>query len=138
MIKTIWTTIIHNQVLVVSVVICVILVVWSYGCQVTTRNPFAPTTKVTRPELEAEVENYATRISLAYADLQKQEEIRSTILNVGLAYAEGGTVNIVGLISTLSGIAGIGAVIDNRRKDAVIKSKTNALNSITNNNRSNT
>jgi len=44
--------------------------------------------------------------------------------------AEGGTVNIAGLLTTLAAVFGTGALIDNRRKDTVIKTvlHTNANN----------
>jgi len=94
---------------------------------VTTENPFEPGTKVTADELQVEVEAYAAKVSLAYQDIEKQEAIRSAILEAGLAYAQGGGVNPIGLASTLMGICGIGLAIDNRKKDSVIKSKSNAL-----------
>lgn len=130
MLQKIWTAIKHNHVLVVSMLACVVLIAWTYGCQITTRNPFEPSEKVTRPELDAEIENYVAKVSLAYKDLAKQEEIRSLIFNSAVAYASGEGVNPVGVITTLASILGIGAVIDNRRKDAVIKSKTNALDAL--------
>ena len=130
--KTLIDTIKHNQTLFVSILVCICLVVWGYGCQPETKSPRDHTKKVTRPELDIEIELYAKEVSMAYADLDRQEQIRNAILNAGLAYAKGEGPNILGLISTLSGILGIGAVVDNRRKDAVIKSKTNALNALAN------
>jgi len=130
MLEKIWTAIRHNHILIVGVVICAVLLVWSYGCQITTRNPFAPTQQVTRPELEAEVENYVSKVSLAYNDLAKKEEIRTLVFNSAVAYADGGGINPLGVITALFGILGSGAMLDNRRKDAVIKSKSNALDAL--------
>lgn len=117
----------HYQGTIVAVVVCALLVVWGFGCQVTTENPFEPGTTVTAKELNIEVEAYAKKAALAYEDIDRQEQIRSAILDAGLAYAQGGGVNPIGVASTLMGILGLGAVVDNRKKDAVIKSKSNAL-----------
>jgi len=120
----------HNQTLFVSIILCTMLTIWCYSCEPVTKSPLNPTIKVTRAELDRDVKIFADEVAFAYADLEKQERIREAILNAGLAYAQGQGVSIVGLISTLSSIVGVGAIIDNRRKDAVIKSKTNALKSL--------
>ena len=137
-----WTkimdTITHNKALIVAFGICAILSLWGYGCEPTTRSPFDYTKQVTRLQLDNQVKSYANDVNLAYSDLQKQEQIRAAILNAGLVYAQGGGINPLGLACTLMGILGIGVAVDNRTKDAVIVSKTNALNAITNNNKGTT
>lgn len=120
----------HYQGTVAGLVVCAVLVVWGLGCQVTTQNPFQPDEKITAKELEIEVNAYADKVALAYEDIERQEAIRSAILEAGLAYAQGGGVNPVGLATTLMGIVGVGAVIDNRKKDSVIKSKSSALDAL--------
>jgi hypothetical protein len=117
----------HNQGLVASVFVCVVLVAAAFGCQVTTESPLNPDQKVTRQELKIEAQTYAAKLELAYADLDKKDAIINAVLEAGLAYAQGGGVSPLGLASTMMSIIGVGAVVDNRRKDAVIKSKTNAL-----------
>ena len=117
----------HYQGTIVAFTACIALCAWGLGCQVTTVSPFDPGTKVTKAELEIEVDAYASKVSLAYRDIGKQEAIRKAILEAGLAYAQGGGVSPLGLASTLAGIMGLGLVVDNRKKDAVIKSKSNAL-----------
>jgi uncharacterized membrane protein len=116
----------HYQATVVAIVICVILVIYGYGCQIKTQNPFNPTEKVTMAELEAQVNLYVTKVSAAYDNIEKQEAIRKAILEAGMAYAGGGAVDPLGLASTLMGIVGIGSVIDNRKKDSLIKTLQNA------------
>jgi hypothetical protein len=117
----------HYQGTIAAVVVCIILVVIGFGCQVTTENPFEPGTKVTAEELDIAVRAYADKAALAYADIERQEQIRAAVLEAGLAYAQGGGVNPIGLASTMMGILGLGAIADNRAKDKVIKSKSNAL-----------
>jgi len=125
-IKT-WTR--HNQGVVAAIVVCAMLLVWS-GCEVTTPSPFHPDLKVTQTELEAEVQMYVVKVQSAYDDIQKQELIRKAILEAGWAVAQGGGVDFLGLGVTLSGIIGLGSIIDNRKKDAVIVSKSKALDAM--------
>jgi hypothetical protein len=40
-----------------------------------------------------------------------------------MAVAEGGTINPIGVATTALGLLGVGAIVDNRRKDTVIKAK---------------
>ena len=116
----------HNSGLVASIVVCALLLFWA-GCQVTTENPFDPQEKVTQSELEAEVQMYVQKVQSAYEDIERQELIRSTILEAGWAIAQGGAVDPLGLATTLMGVCGLGAIYDNRTKNKVIVSKSNAL-----------
>lgn len=113
----------HNFGLCIGLAVCAAILVWGYGCESTTKSPSDPKMKVTRSELDVEVETLAAKIALAYNDIAKQDEVKATILNIGIAYVSGDGVSPIGIVSTLAGLAGLGAVIDNRRKDAVIKSK---------------
>ena len=113
----------HNFGLCIGLAVCAAALVWAYGCESATKSPSDPKLRVTRAELDAEVENLSAKIALAYTDIAKQDEVKQTILNIGIAYASGDGVSPIGIVSTLAGLAGLGAVIDNRRKDAVIKSK---------------
>lgn len=135
MLSKIWATIKHNRFIISSIIVSVIIIGYAYGCQAEVQSPFDTWKMVTRPQLEIEVQKYAATISLAYADLQKQEEVKNLIVNAGLAYAQGEGINPVGLIATVMGILGIGAVVDNRQKDVIIVAKTNALNGLLNNNK---
>jgi len=137
MLAKFWQSIRHNQTLIISFIVCGVLLYWGFACVPETRSPRDYSKKVTRAELDIEVQIYAKEVSLAYADLDKQEAVRNAILNAGLAYAKGEGFSIVGLMTTLMGILGVGAAIDNRRKDAVIKSKTNALNAYIHNTENN-
>ena len=118
-----WTR--HNQTLVAGAIVCVLLLVWS-GCDVMTESPFSDE-PVTRSELDAEVQMYVVKVQSAVEDLDKQDAMRKALLEAGWAIAQGGAVDPIGLGFTLAGILGLGAVIDNKRKDTVIKTRTNDL-----------
>lgn len=117
----------HNQFLGVALVIALCMAVWLIGCQSTTQSILHPETKITRAELNMEIKEFKAKKEEAVKDLDRQDLFKQELFNIGLALAEGGTINPVGAGVTLLSILGIGAVADNRRKDAVIKSKSNAL-----------
>jgi hypothetical protein len=52
--------------------------------------------------------------------LDQMDALKTTAMEIGLVLAEGGTVNPVGVICTIAGILGVGAIADNRRKDGLI------------------
>ena len=111
----------HNTFISVAIVISAILLVWAYGCNSTTKSPWNPEVNITRAELEAEIEMLNAKIRSAYADLERQDLFKQELFNIGVILAEGGTVNPVGAGIGLLGILGLGAVADNRKKNAVIK-----------------
>lgn len=128
-VEEIKTWIRHNYGITGGLIICVMLLIYS-GCAVKTESPFSGE-KVTKAELEAEVQAYVVKVQQAYDDLEQQEAIRKALLEAGLAYAQSGGVDFVGLGFTLAGICGIGLGVDNVRKDSVIKSKSTALEALT-------
>jgi len=115
----------HNQFVALGLVIVVCLGIWLIGCDSKTTSPFNPDKQVTRPQLNNDVETIMKDLELAYADLDRQDLFKQKVFEIGLAAAQGGTINPVGAGVTLLGILGIGAVADNRKKDAVIKTLKN-------------
>jgi len=111
----------HNQALTVALVICFALGVYLVGCDSSVISPINPPKKVNRVQLDAEIERLIVDIDLAIEDLNKQDLFKQKLFEIGLAAAQGGTVNPVGAGVTLLGILGIGAVADNRKKDSIIK-----------------
>jgi hypothetical protein len=112
----------HNQFLAVAIVIVLCLSVYLVGCDSKTTNPFNKEgAKVTREQLNNEIDKFAADVELAYADLDKQDIFKQKLFEIGLVAAQGGTVDPIGAGVTLLGILGIGAVADNRKKDSIIK-----------------
>ena len=106
----------HERYQVVAVIGCGILLLWVYSCQSTTRSPFDPTAKVTLAQLDAELDYHLAQCEIAYADIAQQDAIKQKILDAAAIAAQGGQVNIVGLLLANIGILGAGATIDNVRK----------------------
>ena len=111
----------HNQALTVAIVICFTMGVYLIGCDSSVVSPINPPKKVNRVQLDAEIERLIVDIDLAIEDLNKQDLFKQKLFEIGLAAAQGGTINPIGAGVTLLGILGVGAVADNRKKDSIIK-----------------
>ena len=124
-IEKIKETLRHNQALAIAVVIVICLGVWLIGCESSVTSPINPPKKVNRLQLDAEIDRLVVDIDTAIEDLNKQDLFKQKIFEIGLAAAQGGTVDPIGAGVTLLGILGIGAVADNRKKDSIIKTLKN-------------
>lgn len=129
-IARLWQSIRHNPFFCIAFVILIILLLWLFGCEPTTKSPLDPGRKITRTELKIEFETYAQRVELAGKDLLRKEQLRDLLLNQAFLIAGGGTVNPVAMLTTAFSILGIGSVLDNRRKDRVIDKKSEALKNV--------
>ena len=115
----------HNQFLALALVVILAIGVWLIGCNSTVVSPINPPKKVTKVELEAELEYMATLVEIAFVDLARQDAFKKKLFEIGLVAAQGGTVNPAGAAISLLGICGLGAIADNRRKDSIIKTLQN-------------
>ena len=121
MIEKIKAALRHNQGLALAVVICLAMGMYLVGCESSVTSPTQPEVTVTRPELVAEFVLTVERYDTALAELNKQDLFKQKLFEIGVAAAQGGTINPVGAGITLLGVLGIGAVADNRKKDSIIK-----------------
>jgi len=110
----------HNQFLVAAVCAAAVLVFWVYGCESKTMSILEPEKKVTRLELQTEVDTFKLQVKAAVADLDKQDLFKVELITVGVAIAEAGGLNPagVGIGVMLLGVLGLAA--DNRKKNSII------------------
>jgi len=83
------------------------LLFWGYGCPARVPSLIEPAKKVTRPELQIELDSIIATAKFRMADLDKQEQIRDLVFKNALVMVESGTVNPAGIITLLAGIYGI-------------------------------
>lgn len=117
-----WKRIKHNQTLVFSSVLCMAVVVWLYGCESVVQSIQHPTLKISRAELHLEVESMIAQAEQRFKSLDQQDRFKNALFQMAIDYAKGGNVNPVAVAVTLGNILGIGAIVDNRRKDQRIRS----------------
>lgn len=111
----------HERYQVIAVFAMCILLLGLYSCESKVRSIEDPRTRVTRSELEAEVDLYLARVKSRIRDLDRQDKIKQLIVNNAVLFAESGTINPYGVMAALIGILGIGATVDNIRKRITIR-----------------
>lgn len=132
--KTIRKMISHNQGMTMAVIVCIGVAIYIFGCQSKVTSLVHKDKQITADELKVEFESEAARIELALEDLIKragvkfkeidrQDAIKQKLMDAALISTSGGALNPAGLVGLLIGVVGIGAGIDNRIKDKVIKNR---------------
>lgn len=69
---------------------------------------------------EADAEALALNAQMKIQQLDRQDAVKQKIAEVAVVVAEGGSVNPIGLAIGCLGIFGIGAVVDNQKKDGLL------------------
>jgi hypothetical protein len=122
----------HNQGLAVAIIVIIAVGIWMFGCESKVQSPFNPNVRVSRVELQAEWELYAKKVDLAVQDLDKQDLFKQKLTEIGIAFAQGSTIDPIGAGITLLGVLGVGVIVDNKKKDSVIKGKDNEIEALKN------
>lgn len=117
-----WKSFRHNQSFAIGSFFALAVVVWVYGCDSTVLSILNPNHKVNREQLQSEVDNLIAQAEWRFSSLDKQDKFKAALFQMSIDYASGTTVNPVALAVTLGNLLGLGAIIDNRRKDVRIKS----------------
>ena len=124
----------HNQGQFLAVAISAGVMIWTFGCQSKVSSIKEPSLQVNREELQVEVEDeirrlegelehIAARAEMKVRDLDRQDAFKQKLFDFAAITVEGQTVNPAGLVGLLFSVLGVGAVIDNRIKDKVIKNR---------------
>lgn len=106
----------HERYQAISVLIILCIAVWIFGCQSTVKSLLSPQVKVNRAQLQAELDSFITQAQIQFDDLDRQDEIRQTIIEHGLLIARTGVFNPIALIPVVAGILGTGVVVDRVRE----------------------
>jgi len=124
----------HNQGMVLSLIVVAAVAAWTFGCESKVTSMIEPAKMVTAAELELEIDletarlnleiqNLISQAELKKEDLARQDAIKQKLFDFAAITVDGGSVNPAGVVGLLFSICGIGAVIDNRMKDKVIKNR---------------
>ncbi len=124
----------HNQGVTVSIAICLVLLIWSFGCESKVESLVKPGVKVNRAEFALEVQELSRdpetdpdwlwgRAQLGFESLDRDDAVRQKLFEFAALSASTGGVSTAGVITLIGSILGIGAIADNRIKDKVIKNR---------------
>lgn len=99
------------------------LLFWGYGCPPKAQSILTPGKKLTRPELQIELDTIVATIEFRMSDLEDQERIRDLVFKNALVMVDGGSLNPVGIMTMLAGLYGA-AVAGKQVKDRIKKKVT--------------
>ena len=115
-----------NHWVLLGFVFCAGLIFWIYGCQSETKSLVDPERQVSRDELQLELNNYIGLAKIRFADLDRQDELKAVLLDNAALFAQTGTVNPYGILTTLVSVAAVGFGLDRNRKLKDLKSNVTA------------
>ena len=79
----------------------------AHACQPQVASLVNPGVKITRPELQIELDAIIATAEYRLADLDRQQAFRDIIFKNALQMAETGSMNPIGIITLLAGLYGI-------------------------------
>lgn len=104
--------------------LCVILLFFAYSCEPKTKSLLDSTKSVTLSEYKSEIEILTDRFLTGFRDIEKKTAFRDFILQQSLTYTTTGSLDPIGIISSIMVLLGIGAAVD----DVKVRKKLNAVN----------
>ena len=121
MLQKIKTFLNHERYESIAVILVVVLLAIIFGCESKVNSILYPNNQITRDQLQLELNQLIATAEIKFGQLDRQDELKAALYQIGLVTAQTGTFNPIGLITTIAGIVGIGATVDNVRKRKVIK-----------------
>lgn len=124
----------HNQGVTLMLLVLAVLAIWGFGCKSKVTSLTEPAKMVSAEELEleitaeqhrleAELDKLIRSAELKRTELTRQDAIKQKLVNFAAITVDAGTLNPAGVVGLLFSVLGVGAVIDNRIKDKVIKNR---------------
>lgn len=104
----------------------VFMLYFGYGCESKVQSLQDPPRKITRTQFDEELLRLMQLAEIRKIDLDRQDELRSLILNNALILIEGNQINPFGIITAIAGLYGIaqgGKNIKTAVKNGIAKSK---------------
>jgi len=91
----------------IAILVMTAILFWGYGCPAKTESLTTQGKKVTRPELQVELDSIIATAEFRLADLDRQDQVRDIIFKNAMVMVEGGTLNPLGIITMLAGLYGV-------------------------------
>lgn len=101
---------------------------WGYGCPSRVPSLLHPDVRITRPELQIELDTIIATAEYRLASLDSQDQFRDIIFKNAMLMVQGGAINPVGVLTGLAALYGIG-VAGKQVKDKIKKKQENEGNS---------
>ena len=104
-----WQVIKNNQRGIITVLIVAGMFAFFQGCMSSTKSLIDPNTRVSREELQLELETLQSRAEIGMADLDRQDAIKAMVFQNALILASGGVLNPLSILTGIAAIYGVAA-----------------------------
>lgn len=91
----------------IALILLTAFLFWGFHCTPTVPSLLVEDKKVTRPELQIELDSIIATAEFRLSALDRQEAFRDVIFKNAMLMVEGGGINPIGVITMLAGIYGI-------------------------------
>lgn len=99
--------IIDNWPKTIALILLTAFLFWGYGCPPRVPSLLDRSTKITRPELQIELDSIIATAEYRLASLDRQEQFRDIIFKNATLMIQGGSLNPIGIMTLLAGLYGI-------------------------------
>ena len=98
----------HERYQSITVGLVLILLAVMFGCESKVTSFLDPNLKRSREELQIELDQLLSTAEIKFSQLDRQDELKATLYQIGLVTAQTGTFNPIALITGIAGILGVG------------------------------
>lgn len=115
----------HERCQVLAALVCLVLIFWGTSCESKVTSLANPAIRVTRAELQAEVDSFLVRAAQRFKNLDLQDSFKALVFDKVLLFTQTGRFNPAGIVQACITILGIGAIADNVTKRKELKKLNN-------------
>ncbi len=101
--------------IIAALILCAGVTFYAYGCESKTTSLIDSRRTINREQLTMEIDQLIRLTENKVADLDKQDALKQFIFEQTIIVAQGGTVNPVGVLTSLMALMGIGFGADDIR-----------------------
>lgn len=106
----------ENHHYIIAAAVIAVCSFWTYGCHSQVNSILNPNQRISREELQIEVEYFMAHAELKLLDLDRQDAIKQALLDLGSTFATTGTLNPTGLLNTAISVAAIAFGMNQRKR----------------------
>lgn len=99
--------VVQNWPKVIALTLLTAFLFWGYACPSSVESLLTEGKKVTRPELQIEMDTITATARFRLSQLDQQDAFRNVIFDNAFAMVESGGVNPAGIITLLAGLYGL-------------------------------
>lgn len=105
----------NHQYLIAAAIIAAVTF-WTFGCESQVSSVLNPDQKINRAGLQLELDYLVGQLEIKFVTLDRQDEIKQSLLDLGSTFATTGTLNPTGLLNTAISVAAIAFGLNQRKR----------------------